>query len=211
MPLNNAPLFSLQAKGTFGKEVVYYVKEGQPMSRKYVVPVQPDSQAQLSCRNLFALAMNSYHATTPETKELWNIYSKEVHKAGRSGYNCYLSSCILYLELSGGIIPNQPFLPDAPYVPPTLSSISGNLYGDSAYFGDLGASIDLCLAANNAIIQTILLSNMQVDFSISNIVTDIYYLRGNRGSFNSVDPETTDSINVVNPNNYTGFDFTFYV
>lgn len=129
MPVNDGAMFSIGARGTFKKEVIYYQVNNQQRSRSYAVPIQPNTPAQLSARDLFRLSMVSYHQTTSDTKKSWNEFAKQYHGSGRSGYNCYISSCLIYLESSQGVIPVQPFLPGNEYNPNITYKITGILDG----------------------------------------------------------------------------------
>ena len=76
-------IIGLEARGSIKKTRTYQItsvtKDGDMQNRRrvqqqkaYHVPVQPDSQAQLDCRQNFTDGMTAWAALTPTEKEIWN-------------------------------------------------------------------------------------------------------------------------------------------
>lgn len=113
------PLMSMDARGTFAREMRFRHQSGQvvayragaPGSRR---PARPStSQAQVRAR--FSAAKARWWALAPERRAAWRAYAAGLD-TGLSGWNCFLSHV-----LRGGDCeaPQGPPLPDPwTYIPP---------------------------------------------------------------------------------------------
>lgn len=59
--------------------------------RRYVIPTDPRTPAQIARRAAFANAVAAWQATTPENRALWRIQGKA---RNLSGFNAYLSRAL---------------------------------------------------------------------------------------------------------------------
>lgn len=103
-----APLMSMDASGSLGKALVFAKWKGINYVRRYVVPMNPNTENQEKIRSYFVQAINSWQAETQETKALWNA---AVRGRPLTGLNYYLSRYVKYLLDHGGQAPPTPFLP----------------------------------------------------------------------------------------------------
>lgn len=81
------PSYIGQANGRMGDLVFYTTGTGQ-FSRMYVVPANPDTEAQRIVRGNFGDAVRSWQNMAREDKEAYNILAA---KKGKRGYNLYIS------------------------------------------------------------------------------------------------------------------------
>lgn len=100
-------LFSLEARGQVGKCLVYMLWRGQQRVRKWTIPENPSSAAQVTVRGQFTMATTRWAGfTTPET-EAWD---DEVTARGlvMSGFNLHQGSYITYIRDEAGDPPVDP-------------------------------------------------------------------------------------------------------
>ncbi len=107
-----APLFSLDARGKIAGTLVYAVWKGLNYCRQYVIPFNPNSEAQQTIREYFAEAVAAYQAEAQATKDLWDAAVKKLGWA-MSGFNYYVAEYIKYTIAHSGTPPTPPFLPPA--------------------------------------------------------------------------------------------------
>ena len=81
------PSYLNMAGGRMG-DIVCYPRRGRMYSRKYVVPRNPDTEAQRVVRGSFRDAMNAWKALGPEEKA-W--YNKRTRKISMLGHNLFVS------------------------------------------------------------------------------------------------------------------------
>lgn len=93
--IGGSPLGFLSGK--LGGHVYSHNKGGQYI-RQYVIPVNPNSNAQLTARAVFGCASSSYHSLTPSQKTNWNSFAADVFSPKKgtnngqfSGFNAYTS------------------------------------------------------------------------------------------------------------------------
>jgi len=104
-----------EARGSIAKTRTYQMTtvtiDGDMQNRRrvqqqkaYHAPVQPDSEAQLACRQDFRGGMAAWGALSPEEKEIWNALARlEYENRGdnpgtyrvRSGCNLFMSDYLL--------------------------------------------------------------------------------------------------------------------
>lgn len=80
------PLFRA-ISGRFGN-VVFYSRESILCVRSYVIPRNPDTQAQRTVRRTFAGAVKAWQALAREEK---HIYNRRARYLNMSGYNMFIS------------------------------------------------------------------------------------------------------------------------
>lgn len=78
---------NIKTVGKLGSRVYYY-RDGELVSRLYVIPVQPGTPAQLAWWLQFRNAVTAWHALTPAARTIWN---KKAVPYRMSGYNLYIS------------------------------------------------------------------------------------------------------------------------
>ena len=108
----NGPLFSLDARGKLGRSLVYSIWKGINYVRKYVIPHNPRTDAQVTIRNYFATAVNAYQAELQETRDAWDAAIKQLGKP-MTGFNYYLGLYVKYLIDNTGTPPTPPFQPSS--------------------------------------------------------------------------------------------------
>jgi len=101
----------IEARGTIEEFRTYQmttiIVDGDPSKRRrvqlqypYHKPVQPDSDAQIACRDAFTVAVAAWHLLDPEDQEAWNeiqrveYLQRKDHPGSykaRSGFNIFLS------------------------------------------------------------------------------------------------------------------------
>lgn len=81
-----APLLSLDARGQFGKTMVFIGWKGIKTVRAYVVPANPNTAAQAAQRAIMALLVVAWKAMSTATKAAWNLWAPYETKT-MSGFN----------------------------------------------------------------------------------------------------------------------------
>jgi hypothetical protein len=88
-------------RGRIGN-VVFYTRYGRQCVRTYVIPRNPDTEAQRAVRRSFADAVASWQAMPPEEQ---HEYNRKARYLNMSGYNLYISN---YLKRTRCIITRIP-------------------------------------------------------------------------------------------------------
>jgi len=78
---------NIKTVGKLGSRVYYY-RDGELVSRAYVIPVQPGTSAQKAWWKVFRDAVKAWHALTDAVRAVWN---KKAIPYRISGYNLYIS------------------------------------------------------------------------------------------------------------------------
>ena len=97
-------IIGISASGTIKKTRTYQMTTvpngplGQPRKRiqiqyPYIVRVQPDSQAQLDCRQNFTDGMTAWSALTSGQKEVWNELARENYRQRGRRPGSYRMQC----------------------------------------------------------------------------------------------------------------------
>lgn len=92
-----------EASGNMDK-VVYYNRLGTQCTRAYVIPRNPDTEAQRESRKAFAEAVQEWQNLPEEEKTCWNRKAAALRrkgKTGKTGYSTFLSH---YLKNPAGRI-----------------------------------------------------------------------------------------------------------
>lgn len=84
------PLYSLQARGTIGKKLIFQGGPGLTRIKRYVKPVQPNTQSQIDKRTLVRQGVLRWQWFINLLKSYWNEAIKNTNKV-MSGYNYFLS------------------------------------------------------------------------------------------------------------------------
>ena len=71
-----APVMSFSASGQLGKSLVYGTWKGVPYARRYVIPSNPKSTAQVAQRNLFKWVHDAYKYLDAAATASWELYAK---------------------------------------------------------------------------------------------------------------------------------------
>ncbi len=82
------PMFT-SINGRIGN-IVFYKRKGIQCLRRYVIPHNPDTEAQRKNRHTFRNAVSSWKALSVEEKNTWNKKVRRLRKQ-MSGYNLYIS------------------------------------------------------------------------------------------------------------------------
>ena len=106
----HGPLFSLDARGQFGKTLVYSIWKGLNYARKYVIPSNPNTAAQQTIRGYFSAAVAAYKAEDQATKDAWDVANTAIGKP-MTGFNYYLGLYVKYQIDNTGTPPVSPFMP----------------------------------------------------------------------------------------------------
>lgn len=95
MAKTTAPFFSLGARGQFASTMVASSWKGIPVMRRYVVPSNPKTTAQVAHRTLFTAAVALWHSTLLSTpmRTGWTLVAANAATA-RSGFNAFCSEVI---------------------------------------------------------------------------------------------------------------------
>ena len=78
------PIFSLDARGTLGKAVVYSIRKGVNYTRQFIIGKNPKSDAQLQNRAAFTDGVSKWRwGIIPNyQKTLWDSYATGTTEAG---------------------------------------------------------------------------------------------------------------------------------
>ncbi|WP_322799220.1 hypothetical protein [Thermoflexus sp.] len=86
MAKSNAPLFGIDASGAIGDTLVYSKWKGIKYARRYVVPSNPRTEAQLAVRSVFRF-LNQVWANAPALlKEPWEAYATGRNLTDRNAF-----------------------------------------------------------------------------------------------------------------------------
>jgi len=105
-----SPLFSIEARGQFGKALVFSKWKDILYCRKYVIPSNPNTTAQNQLRQYFTQAVATWNGETTATKTAWNQYCTEKGYS-YSGYNLYIKAYVTFMRTSNGVPPAQTATP----------------------------------------------------------------------------------------------------
>lgn len=91
----SAPLFSFGARGKIGGALVYFPWKGIDCVRSYVIPANPQTDAQVTQRGYMTSAVAEWHGTeyTSADVQAWNTYAG-VLAAIMSGFNAMVKKFI---------------------------------------------------------------------------------------------------------------------
>lgn len=85
------PLFSLDARGSVGRSIVYSIWKGVNYLRRHVVPQNPNTDAQIVVRTIITDGSQKWadSTITASDKALWDAYAE-----GQpfSGFNAYMKA-----------------------------------------------------------------------------------------------------------------------
>lgn len=90
-----SPLFSFGATGALGKSIVYGSWKGISYARRYAVPSNPKTAAQVAHRTLFSNAVTEWQGLDAAVKTQWN---EAASGYPLTGFNLYVKS---YIETDG--------------------------------------------------------------------------------------------------------------
>lgn len=82
-----------EASGSMDR-VVHYNRLGTQCTRAYVIPENPDTEAQRENRKAFADAVKEWQSLPEDKKECWNKKAAMLRrkgKTGKTGYTVFLS------------------------------------------------------------------------------------------------------------------------
>lgn len=82
----------LQLRKTVAKRDVYFQRHGVQYKRRYIIPPDPHTPAQLQCRAIFRQAVRGWQALTQQQKQSYNTIARSRYM--RTGYNFYVSTYI---------------------------------------------------------------------------------------------------------------------
>lgn len=116
--------------------VVFYTRRGKLCVRSYVIPRNPDTEAQRVVRRSFAGAVLSWQSMTDEERY---TYKRKARFMNMSGYNLYISlymktnysdkSAVLKLTAASGLAASAAFISRLPSVSKSyIKASSANLY-----------------------------------------------------------------------------------
>jgi hypothetical protein len=81
-------IFINSISGRLGN-IVFYTNRGRQCVRAYVIPRNPDTEAQRYIRRSFGDAVRSWQALSPEER---HSYNRKARYLNMSGYNLYISN-----------------------------------------------------------------------------------------------------------------------
>jgi hypothetical protein len=76
MAVTTGPLMSVSAKGQFGKAIVYSSWKGIQTAKKYTIPANPSTSAQVETRTTFQWVHDAYKYLPADVQEPWIEYVK---------------------------------------------------------------------------------------------------------------------------------------
>lgn len=107
------PLFSLDARGSVGRSIVYSIWKGVNYLRRHVVPQNPNTDDQIVVRTIITDGSQKWAdgTITASDKLLWNAYAE-----GQpfSGFNAFMKA-----YFNDNFIPGPPAAIESPQVIPT--------------------------------------------------------------------------------------------
>ncbi len=86
------PLFSLDARGTIGKAIVYSNWKGLGTVRMWLKPYDPDSPGQHAQRILIGKAVKGWQSLSPAQRAAWNSQASGISTKAHplSGFNLFV-------------------------------------------------------------------------------------------------------------------------
>ncbi|MBA7709430.1 hypothetical protein ES703_118348 [subsurface metagenome] len=102
------PCLSGEARGKFGKALIFKMLHGRAIATRYFTPRNPKSPDQIIVRNRITKALARWQAATQETQDKWKLYAKQFHT---TGYNAWMSAFIIYMRDHAEAQPAAPFEP----------------------------------------------------------------------------------------------------
>lgn len=101
-------MMSGEARGKFGRILVFKKRLSTNVVCRYFIPRNPRSAGQTTSRARTTAAVARWKAALEATQTAWNTYSKAFR---RVGYNMYCSGFIAYMRDNAEAQPDAPFLP----------------------------------------------------------------------------------------------------
>lgn len=86
MAKTTSPLFGVDAAGQLGDSLVYSSWKGVKYARRYVIPSNPRTVAQMEVRNTFSFLTQLWNAAPSLLKEPWGAYAKGQALTDRNGF-----------------------------------------------------------------------------------------------------------------------------
>lgn len=98
MAVLKAPLLSLDARGQFGKAIVYTGWKGLKTARQHVVPANPKTADQITQRNKITSAVSAWknYFTDAEGRSAWNRLALFLPGA-MSGFNAFVRNILDFI------------------------------------------------------------------------------------------------------------------
>ncbi len=95
MAILKAPLLSIDARGQFGKSIVYLGWKGLKTARQHVTPANPKTAAQIAQRAKVTALVGAWknYFTDPEGREAWNRWALNDARP-MSGFNGFMSQAM---------------------------------------------------------------------------------------------------------------------
>jgi len=85
-------IVSIKLSGQIGHSYVYYLIKNVQYRRKYFIPPDPKTDAQLRIRDLMRKSVQKWHSLTPQEQTLHNVVPH--YDPTMSGYNFFISCYI---------------------------------------------------------------------------------------------------------------------
>ena len=89
-----APFFSIDARGRFGRVLVYQRRRGAATVFPYTVPKNPNTAGQQAQRTSFSAAISSWGALPAHSRAWWQVKAQGTML---SGFNMYVQNYLLGL------------------------------------------------------------------------------------------------------------------
>lgn len=74
---------------------VYYIVDGKQRSRAYARPNDPETEAQMTCRDRMAALVKRWHALKGHKKNYWNVVAKLGGRKRTTGFNMFIRDGLL--------------------------------------------------------------------------------------------------------------------
>jgi hypothetical protein len=100
MAKTTAPLLSMGASGQIGKTQVYGSWRGTSYARRYVIPANPQTQAQTDTRNIFLWLNEAWKVLSPSVQAVWTAFAKGKPMTDR---NAWQQTNLPDLRVAGGV------------------------------------------------------------------------------------------------------------
>jgi len=104
-----APLMSIDASGTYAKQLTYAKWKGIRYVRNHVIPANPRTTNQMTIRDAFTTAVAQWHSEDAQTKQAWTAAAQAVGRP-MSAFNLYVGKFVQWVKVNGSN-PPSPFLP----------------------------------------------------------------------------------------------------
>jgi hypothetical protein len=182
MAKSTAPFLSLSASGQFAKTLVAATWKGIPYMRKYVVPANPNTDAQAAHRAVWSAAVAAYktYLTDAGVRTAWRLAAAHIG-AVMTGFNAAAQALV-------GILKTDPDGSFATAVAEALGVCSFTMENmDDGATGDEAGDFEVwrgLSAANLSLAESVAIAAGVIAHTHSLVAGTVYYIQIRKDGFN---------------------------